>query len=522
MSNERPHIFDITYKFRHLFVSVNENALDSNRAHDMSLKNLLYILRSQMSEERLYRPLSGVAGTEDYDDVRIAQLNFARLYKQCDVVNILPKPALGLIRSSYRMSPLPIPSHTRITMAAVLSRQQAVALDVLNQFSRFFTMYVSNYGISEDVSLPTLSIILPDVTSPLSMDIVSRLKEVFDPFNFSALLLRVTFGEFRPVGEIWYYPRVPLGSSISGGYDDTAGTLGGFCRNKLTGEVYGLTAGHVVGTSGRDVFAPASKPYNEATKSLEIRVKEAEKDGKGDMTWMNELSELKNVDRFYGSSVFSKQTCTNETPASIVDVALLKIGSERVADNRLAKISPALFPRRFSEDGDKIVALTSDIQPGELLYKYGIRTGLTSGTSLGTIIINWDANSADRADDDVRGTRSTASAILGQWDPCEGEFMHFARGGDSGSFVFKVVRNPSEPVESEAVIVRTEGVGILYGVVWEEKREAYVALYMKMEDVFKVVRDGAGIELDLEVPDAEATEWPYTVMGVGRSTYALH
>jgi hypothetical protein len=157
MSDERPHIFDVTYKFRQTFVSVNENALDLNRAHDMSLKNLLYILRCQMSEERLYRPLTEVAGTEDYNAVRIARLNFARLYKQCDVVNILPKPALGLIRSSYPMSPLPIPSHTRSTMAAMFSRQQDVALDALSQYSRFFTIYVSNYGISEDISLPTLS-----------------------------------------------------------------------------------------------------------------------------------------------------------------------------------------------------------------------------------------------------------------------------------------------------------------------------------------------------------------------------
>jgi hypothetical protein len=521
MSDERPHIFDVTYKFRQTFVSVNENALDSNRAHDMSLKNLLYILRCQMSEERLYRPLTGVASTEDYDTVRIAQLNFARLYKQCDVANILPKPALGLIRSSYRMSPLPIPSHTRSTMAAMFSRQQDVALDALSQYSRFFAIYVSNYGISEDISLPTLSIILPDVTSPSSIHIVSRLKELFDPFNFSALLLRVTFGEFRPVGEIWYYPRLPLGSSISGGDDDTAGTLGGFCRNKLTGEVYGLTAAHVVGTSGRDVFAPASKPYNEAAKSLEIRVKEAEKAGKGDTIWMNKLSELKNLDRLYGTSVFSTQTCTDEIPASINDVALLRIAHKRVADNRLAKIRPSLFPE-FSEDGDKIVALTSDVQPGELLYKYGIRTALTSGTSLDAIIINWDANTADRAGDDVSGTLCTASAILGQWDPSEGSFTEFAKPGDSGSLVLRVVRDPSESVESEAVVVRTEGVGVLYGVVWEEKCQGFVALYMKMEDVFKAVRDSAGIEVDLEVPEVEATEWPFTIMGRGRSSYALH
>ena len=521
MSEERPHIFDITCKFRQLFGSVNENALDSNRAHDISLKNLLYILRCQMSEERLYRPLTGVAGTGDYDAVRIAKLNFARLYKQCDVVDILPKPALGLIRSSYPMAPLPIPSHTRTAVAEMVARQQALALDALSQYSRFFVIYVSNYGISEAVSLPTLSIILADLTSPLSVKVVSHLKELFDPFSLSALLLRLASGEFKPVGEIWYYPRVPLGSSISGGDDDIAGTLGGFCRNKLTGEVYGLTAAHVVGTSRVGVFAPASKPYNAAAKSLEIRVKDIEKVGKGDTIWSNKLSELKNLDRFYGASVFSSQTCTNENPGRIIDAALLQIHGERFADNRIGKIHPSLFPE-FTEEGDKIVALTSAVQPGEVLWKYGIRTALTSGTNLDTIIINWDANNVTRADDKVDGSLCTASAILGQWDPSDGTFTDFAKPGDSGSFVLRVVRDPLGFVESEAVVIRTEGAGILYGIVWEEKYHGFVALYMMMEDVFKAIREGTGIEVDLEVPDAEAMEWPCTIMGRGPSTYGLH
>jgi len=77
-------------------------------------------------------------------------------------------------------------------------------------------------------------------------------------------------------------------------------------------------------------------------------------------------------------------------------------------------------------------------------------------------------------------------------------------------------------VESEAVVIRTEGAGILYGIVWEEKHQGFVTLYMKMEDVFKAIREGTGIEVDLEVPDAEAMEWPYTIIGWGSSTYGLH
>jgi hypothetical protein len=122
---------------------------------------------------------------------------------------------------------------------------------------------------------------------------------------------------------------------------------------------------------------------------------------------------LKNLDRFYGTSVFSSQTCTNENPGRIIDVALLQIHDARFADNRIEKIRPSLFPE-FTEEGDKIVALTSAVQPGEVLWKYGIRTALTSGTNLDTIIINWDSNDVARADDNVGGTLCTASAILGQ------------------------------------------------------------------------------------------------------------
>lgn len=520
MSDQRPQIFEITSKFRQSYSSVIENALDSNDANDMSLRNLLYILRCQMSEERLYRPSSEVLGTGEYDVIQLAKSNFARLYKQCDVLDILPKPALGLLRSSYPMAPLPIPSHSRNALAEMLDRQRAVALDVLSSYSGFFVIYVSNYGISEAVSLPTLSIILRDLTSASSISIVSRLKERFDPFNFSSLLLRLASGEFKPVGEIWHYPRVPLGSSISGGDDGVAGTLGGFCRNKLTGEVYGLTAAHVVGTSPRDVFAPASSPYNEAAKSLEIRVKDGMRAVKGDKPWSSQLLELKSLDRFYGRSLFSSQTCTDD--ARIVDCALIQITGGRCADNRIAKLRPELFPD-FEEEGDKIVPSTSSVEPGEILWKYGIRTDLTKGTSLDTLTINWDADNVAKADEQQpNGTLCTASGILGQWDPSEGTFTDFAKPGDSGSFVLRVVRDPSGSLESEAVVIRTEGVGLLYGIVWEEKHEGFVALYMKMEDVFKEIREGTGLEVELEVPDADATEWPFTVMGRGRSTYGLH
>ena len=415
MSYENPHIFEITYRFRQNYRSVVDDAMDSNRANDLCLKNLLYILRCQMSDERFYRPLTGVTGTGDYDIVRLAKLNFAKLYRQCDVLDILPVPALGLIRSSYRMAPLLIPKWLRPRLADTIERQRTIAVDILQSYTISFVIYISNYGISHPVSLPTLSVVLPDLTSPESVDAISRLKECFDPFNFSAMLLRISCGGIKQVGEIWYYPRVPLGSSISGGDDDRAGTLGGYCRNPDTGEIYGVTAAHVVGTSpNREVFAPASKPYNEAVKSIEIRVKENAKAGKNDTVWSNKLSALKNLDRLFGTTLHSGQRSTDD--GRVIDCALIKISGLRYADNRVCKLPDFVsqFPE-FTDEGGKIVALTSRITPGEIVWKYGIRTKLTKGTTLEDLTIKWDASMG--AINQSNAISCTVKGILGEWDP---------------------------------------------------------------------------------------------------------
>ena len=522
MSDENPRIFEITHKLRQTYHSVVDDVMDSNRANDMCLKNLLYILRCQMSDERFYRPLTGLAGNADYDTVRLAKLNFAKLYRQCDVLNILPEPALGLIRSSYRMVPLPIPKQLRAVLVDTIKRQRTIAVDILQSYTQSFVIFVSNYGISQAVSLPTLSVVLPDLTSPSSVSAISRLRECFDPFNFSAVLLRISCGEIKQIGEIWSYPRVPLGSSLSGGDDDKAGTLGGYCRNPDTGEIYGITAAHVVGTSpNREVFAPASKPYNEAVKSIEIRVKETAKAGKDDTAWSNKLSALKNLDRLFGKTLHSAQSCTDD--GRVIDCALIKISGSRDADNRVSKIPDFVsqFPE-FTDEGDKIVALTSPVMTGEIVWKYGIRSKLTKGTTLEHLTIKLDASNCTRAVDESNAVPCTAMGILGEWDPTEGAFREFAKPGDSGSFILRIVKDPSESVEEEAVVIRTEAAGLLYGIVWEETRESYVALYMKMDEVIDEFVEGIGVKVDLEVPDAKDTEWPYIVMGRGRSTYELH
>src|ERR1700737_788781 len=111
MSDERLGIFSITLKFRQSYRSIVDHALDINQANDMCLKNLHYILRVQMSDERFYRPSTGEITT--VGDVGAAKLNFAKLYKQCDVLDNLPSPALGIVRTSFPMAPHPIPLEPR-------------------------------------------------------------------------------------------------------------------------------------------------------------------------------------------------------------------------------------------------------------------------------------------------------------------------------------------------------------------------------------------------------------------------
>jgi hypothetical protein len=398
-------------------------------------------------------------------------------------------------------------------------------IDSLRTTSNSFIVYITNFGITSTVSLPTISIILPSLTTPSALNTIARLKEVFDPFNVSAMLIRLSTGEFKRVGEVWYYERVHMASSISAGEDNTAGTVGGFCRDCVSGDTFGLTAAHVVGKENRDVFAPATKPFNEAIKSLEIRAKDEAKGGKDNKSWSQKLQDLENLDRFYGTSLFSSQKTTDD--GRIIDCALVKVEESRTADNRVGKLP--LFRHEFVEfrdDGDKIVPLTFPLQPGDRVWKCRIRTGLTKGTVMDKVMIQWDSENAtanaEDEDGNPVGILCSSSGVLGEWDAAEGVYTDFALGGDSGSLLLRIVRDPEGTLESEAIVIRTEGAGLVYGIVWEEKYKSFVALYMDIDEVFRQIKEGTGLDVDFDVPDMEGEDWPYAVMGRGSSMYGLH
>src|SRR5436305_8800601 len=147
MSEERPEVFIVTMKIRSTYNTVVEGALDADFGHSMSIKNLQYILRCQMSDIRLYRPSSGRSSESEPDPVGTARINFARLYKQCDPLNILPSPALGIIRSAFPMAPLPIPTQVRKHLTTI-GRQQDSAIEAVQESCHSYVIYVTNYEIS--------------------------------------------------------------------------------------------------------------------------------------------------------------------------------------------------------------------------------------------------------------------------------------------------------------------------------------------------------------------------------------
>src|SRR5208282_3011389 len=207
----------------------------------------------------------------------------------------------------------------------------------------------------------------------------------------------------------------------------------------------------------------------------------------------------------------------------IIDCALLSIEPARVADNRIRKIPE--FQHQIVEfaenDGDKIVPLTSPLVNGKTVWNLGIRTRLTSGTVIDSIHLRWDAEKAAAITDDGSPLCKSA-AVLGEWNPAEGVFQDFALPGDSGSFLLRLVRDPDGSIPSEAVFIRTECAGVIFGMVWEESYKAFVAVYMPMETVMAEIKDQMGLKVSLDVPDSSETSWPYVVMGRGRSTHDLH
>jgi len=287
MSLDEPLIFNITRQMRESYIAVSSSGVDVVNAKEMNIKILQFVLRSQMSDIRLYHnPCDKFAVDEDLQRARI---NFARLYKQCDVMAILPRPELGVVRYTLPLHPFPLPKSIRNPTQSTFPHQLATIVAKVSEISANFAIYSSSFGIQPTVSLPTISVILPGLDTDSAREIISYVHSIYNPFDCDAFIIRVATGEVRAAGRIWHYQQVPPGSSISpnetlycsnvqcvcnraeltdaedeelaGIREAIAGSLGCYCT--LGGDDkhrYAITAGHVAHPNPRHLSCIRSAP----------------------------------------------------------------------------------------------------------------------------------------------------------------------------------------------------------------------------------------------------------------------
>ena len=549
MSLDEPVIFNITRRMRESYTRVSSSSVDVPNAKEMNIKILQFVLRSQMSDVRLYNdPCDKLAIDEDLERARI---NFARLYKQCDIMAILPRPELGIVRYTLPLNPFPLPECIRNATQLTFPHQLATVVAKVSEISANFAIYSSGFGIQPTVSLPTISVILPDLDIDSSREIITSLRSIYNPFDFDAFIIRLAIGEVCAAGRIWHYRQVPPGSSISPNeilcstnaqcvciraeltteQDQeelacirlaTAGSLGCYCTLGEDHEHrYAITAGHVAHPNPRhlsnELLAPASKPYVEAVKSATIDLNRTIKANLDNTVQRERVDKLTHLNRTFGETILSSTRTEEQAPYRKTDYALVKVLNDRYGDNRMDKLQAYQEQFDFSPSGVHPVLLEHKLAYGDTVYKLGARTGLTKGCIIDDAKVRWNPESTDPlAKDDTSVPVSDAYAVLGE-ALADGSFNTFAWPGDSGSMLVRLTQKPTDAVSL------TEAAGIMYGIIWEKPHKAYVGLYIPLNDVIKNIEATTGQTANISVPDVgqAGLAWNYEELGKGKSMYDL-
>lgn len=523
-----PSLFNVTYRIRQKYQMVED--LDHNVAREYNSNVLHYILRCIMSDYRIYSTF-----TPADTMVTHARANFDRLLRQCDALHLLPRIALGFAPNRIPMNHYPI-RDTATARSTVVETQRSNVSHFLTNLCRNFAVYCTSYGPSADISVPTISIILPRMDKVSDDEDYGECKRIlektWDPFDESSYVVRFAVGEIRPAGEIYHYERVPMGASLSPDESDKfpepqAGTFGCYCIDTNSKKIYGLTAGHVARRMPNPtisaLYAPATKPYQEAIVSTKSWIDSAnKKKGKqGLKYWTDMYEELSNLDRLFSSTIVASTVTSPSPPHLKLDYALLNIQQDRIADNRLRKLPEFKGNIPFHLDlptADKLVLPTSPVVEGQLVWKLGARTGLTQGTIIENVEARWRRYTTvivPRNDDDWQTTPvTTAPGILGI-APEQGSFREFADVGDSGAAIVRFVKEESKKESFD--VVRSELLGILYAVIFEDERKKYVGVYLPIPDIIEDIKKQTGIEISLDVPDKLTEEWAYRKLGWGHS-----
>jgi hypothetical protein len=303
--------------------------------------------------------------------------------------------------------------------------------------------------------------------------------------------IRYSEGEFVESGQVFFYPRVPLSNSISV-VDPTAdelgaGTLGCYAVDNTTGDILGITAGHVVASSiDGIVSAPADMPYAEAVKSIEVRLKdEAKRFTKHGPTWLSMQDKLQQYDRRLGTVLLDDVVTVG---SDRIDVGLILVDPSRRGDNRLGKVAAYAENYTFDEDGDILRLPTGEYEVGESVVKAGIRTGLTRGRIVHQVSVKWDLLPDTE--------KCPCHAIIGLDDDERGS--GFSNKGDSGSAVVRLLHQVNDGEGKDSLVVRSELVGIVYGMVQEVEKGPIVTTFMPIGSIMDRIRERLNIEIGLD------------------------
>ena len=549
MSLDEPLIFNLTRQMRQSYIAVSPTSVDVADAKDMNIKILQFVLRSQMSDVRLYHnPCDKLAIDQD---LHTARINFARLYKQCDVLSILPRPELGVVRHTLPLTPFPLQNSISNATKLTFLHQLATVVAKVSEISANFAIYSSNFGVQPTVSLPTISVVLPDLDTDSARGIISYLRSVYNPFDYDIFVIRFAIGEVRAAGRIWHYRQVPPGSSISPNetlccgnaqcvcnrtgflseeeekeladiHQATAGSLGCYCTLGQDDEHrYAITAGHVAHPNPRhlstEVLAPASKPFVEAIQSPTIDLNRAIKANFDSTSQRERVAKLTRLDRVFGHTIVSSTYTEEQAPYRKIDYALIKVLNDRYSDNRIDKLQAYQEEFDFHSSGVHPVLLQGELGHGHTVYKLGARTGLTKGHIIDDAKVRWNPDSTHALETDDKSVPvSNAYAVLGE-ALADGSFKSFALPGDSGSMIVRLTQHPTNEVSL------TEAAGIVYGIIWEEPHEAFVGLYIPLNDVIKRIEANTGKIVNISVPDVgqAGLAWNYEELGRGKSKYDL-
>ena len=540
MGTEEPQIFNVIFSMRMRYQQIAN--IHNATAKEWNIKILKYIMRCMMSDYSIYT----ITSSENIM-VTHARRNFDRLLRECDVVRLIPRLPMGVIRLRIPMNLYPVSESVQANIdKSVFIEQEKHVKRCVSAMCRNFVIYTAAFGPSQELAFPTFSIILPRLDTVSVQEDYAEcmrvLRTSWNVFDESKYVLRFAVGWIIQAGETYYYPRLPVGASISSHEPEKVpnapnGTFTCYCTDKNNHTtVYGLTAGHIaqpiLNPTISNLYAPATKPYHEAivtTKSW-ITSSQRETDAKILQYWTEMHQELISLDRTFSQTLVSSTATDPCAPHIKWDYALLNVKEERIADNRLSKIPEFSENIPFDPDfpeSDKLCLPISPIVEGDTVWKRGIRTALTQGVVIGDVHVRWDRESTTQVSPDVPDWQNipvtVAPGVVGL-SMQDSSFEKFADVGDSGASVIRFVREEVEEGETEReafYVIRSECLGILYALVREDGHQKFVGVFLPITDVVAEIERKTGIQISLDVPDKEEKEWVFKKLGKGWSSEGL-